>query len=61
MLLFEEVMRKTLIEGCTGMMWQVLEWNEPALKFYRRYEAKLDTEWINCSLEGPDIVSLLTK
>ncbi len=60
-LLFDEVMRKTLMEGCTGMMWQVLDWNEPALKFYRRYDAKVDTKWINCSLEAPHIESLLTK
>ena len=34
----------------SGMMWQVLEWNEPAINFYKKYEANLDGEWINCSL-----------
>src|SRR5687767_2731715 len=28
-LLFEKTMQKALDENCTGMMWQVLEWNEP--------------------------------
>jgi hypothetical protein len=27
-----------------------LEWNEPAISFYKRYGASLDPEWINCSL-----------
>jgi len=36
----------------TGIMWQVLGWNEPAINFYRKYEGiKFDPEWINCSLE----------
>jgi GNAT superfamily N-acetyltransferase len=34
-----------------GIVWQVLDWNEPALNFYRKYNAKLDGEWINASLE----------
>ena len=36
----------------SGMMWQVLDWNEPAINFYKKYEAvKFDREWINCSIE----------
>lgn len=30
--------------------WQVLEWNEPAIAFYQKNKARLDPEWINCSL-----------
>ncbi len=37
--------------NCTGMMWQVLDWNEPAIKFYQSYGARLDGEWINCHLD----------
>lgn len=45
----------TLIEECkqkqfSGMMWQVLEWNEPAINFYKKYQANFDGEWINCSV-----------
>jgi len=36
--------------NCTGVMWQVLDWNEPAIKFYEKYGASLDGEWINCHL-----------
>lgn len=44
-----------LIDECkekkfSGMMWQVLEWNEPAINFYKKYNANFDGEWINCSI-----------
>lgn len=35
----------------TGMMWQVLDWNESAINFYKRYQAKFDGEWLNASIE----------
>jgi ribosomal protein S18 acetylase RimI-like enzyme len=34
----------------SGMMWQVLEWNEPAINFYKKYKANFDAEWVNCSI-----------
>lgn len=48
-LLFEATIEKAKQEQCTGMMWQVLDWNEPAINFYKKYNAHLDGEWINCS------------
>jgi hypothetical protein len=33
------------------MLWQVLDWNEPAINFYKKYNAKFDPEWVNVSLE----------
>ena len=38
-------------KGFSGMVWQVLDWNEPAIEFYKKLGAKLDDEWINCSLD----------
>ena len=58
-LLFDRTMQHALDEKCTGMMWQVLDWNEPAINFYKKYGAKLDGEWINCSLEASQIKELL--
>lgn len=60
-LLFDRTMQHALDEGCTGMMWQVLEWNEPAINFYKKYAAKLDDEWTNCSLERAQLVKLVAK
>lgn len=58
--LFDRTMQHALDEKCTGMMWQVLDWNEPAINFYKKYyHARLDGEWINCSLERNEIEKLL--
>lgn len=35
----------------SGIVWQVLEWNEPAINFYRKYNSAFDEEWVNCSIE----------
>jgi len=35
----------------SGMMWQVLDWNEPAIGFYRKYGVQFDPAWVNVSLE----------
>jgi len=45
--LFEAVVEIAKQRGVKRMDWQVLEWNEPALSFYRKHNAVLDSEWIN--------------
>ncbi len=55
----QSAMQHTLDENCSGMVWQVLDWNEPAINFYKKYGAKLDGEWINTSLERDQIEKLL--
>jgi len=35
--------------------WQVLEWNEPAFNFYRKFGAQFDPEWVNGVLEVQEI------
>jgi GNAT superfamily N-acetyltransferase len=37
-------------KGFKGMSWQVLDWNEPAINFYKKYNANFDPEWVNCSI-----------
>ena len=49
-LLFEEVMSVAKEKGVHRMEWQVLDWNEPAIKFYEKYNAVLDGEWLNGKL-----------
>jgi GNAT superfamily N-acetyltransferase len=60
-LLFERTMQFALDQNCTGMMWQVLDWNEPAIEFYKKYSARLDGEWLNCHLEANQIKVFLGK
>ena len=56
-LLFERTMKFALEQGCSGMMWQVLNWNKAAIDFYRKYNAKMDDEWLNGHLEEQQIRS----
>lgn len=49
-LLFDEVIGFTKSIGAKQMHWQVLDWNKPAIDFYKKYNAELDSEWINCKL-----------
>ena len=58
-LLFDRTMLKCIEAGCTGMMWQVLDWNTPAINFYQKYGAELDSGWINCNLQSDDIKKIL--
>lgn len=45
--LFEKVMELAKEWGVKRMDWQVLDWNEPAIEFYRKHGAILDPEWVN--------------
>jgi ribosomal protein S18 acetylase RimI-like enzyme len=38
-------------KGFKRIVWQVLEWNEPAINFYKKYNAKFDPEWVNVILD----------
>ena len=50
-LLMDRLIEEAKEKKFSGMMWQVLDWNEPAINFYKKYNAKLDPEWTNCSLD----------
>lgn len=50
-LLFDELVKEAKAKKLNGIVWQVLEWNEPAIKFYKRLQASFDAEWVNCSIE----------
>jgi GNAT superfamily N-acetyltransferase len=49
-LLFDALIAEAKDKGLNGIVWQVLEWNEPAIKFYKKYNAAFDPEWVNCSI-----------
>ena len=44
--------------GCGRMEWSVLDWNAPAIRFYRRIGARLDKEWIITRLKGAPLTQL---
>ena len=49
-LLFDQLIVEAKEKGFDRMIWQVLEWNEPAINFYKKYNASFDGEWLNGSL-----------
>ena len=54
-LLMDRLIEEAKEKKFSGMMWQVLEWNEPAINFYKKYySANFDPEWINCSINLVD-------
>ena len=48
--LFDRIIVEAKDLRFSGMVWQVLDWNEPALNFYKKYEAGLEAGWLNASL-----------
>ncbi len=48
---FELVLKKAKQDNCQRISWQVLDWNEPAINFYKKLGATLDPEWINGFIE----------
>jgi GNAT superfamily N-acetyltransferase len=49
-LLFERVLEEAKEKKFSGMVWQVLDWNEPAINFYKKYNAAIDDGWMNCAI-----------
>ncbi|MEH3114260.1 GNAT family N-acetyltransferase [Pedobacter terrae] len=54
-ILFEKVIEEAKTGNYSGMVWQVLDWNEPAINFYHKYKAQLESGWINASLSTEQI------
>ena len=49
-LLFDQLIIEAKEKNLHGISWQVLEWNDPAINFYKKYNASFDGEWVNCSI-----------
>ncbi len=49
-LLFDEFIKQSKKENCTMAKWQVLDWNEPAIKFYNKNLATIEKDWWNCKI-----------
>jgi GNAT superfamily N-acetyltransferase len=60
-LLFHEVVKVALHEKCRRMDWQVLNWNDPAINFYKKYNALLDDEWLDGRLFENDIKRIVEE
>ena len=50
-LLFDKLLEEAQAKQYSGIAWQVLDWNEPAINFYRKYEdVSIDKGWLNCMI-----------
>jgi GNAT superfamily N-acetyltransferase len=56
-LLFNQLITEARDLGYSGMVWQVLDWNEPALNFYKKYEANIEPGWLNASLSREQLLN----
>jgi GNAT superfamily N-acetyltransferase len=54
-LLFDQLIIEAKEKGYNGMVWQVLDWNEPALNFYKKYQAYVETGWLNAALSKEQV------
>lgn len=54
-LLFKETIKICKELKCNGMCWQVLDWNKPAINFYKKYNAKISSAWLNGKLSKKQI------
>ena len=53
-LLFDRLLEEVKEKNFQGMVWQVLDWNQPAINFYKKYNAAFDAGWVNCAVNNPD-------
>ena len=49
-LLFDRLIVEAREKKFKRIIWQVLEWNEPAINFYKKYKAGFDNGWVNCEI-----------
>ena len=42
-----------------GMCWQVLDWNKPAIEFYKKYNAEISGDWLNGKLTKSQINNMI--
>ena len=50
-LLIDRLIEEAKEKGFKRIVWQVLDWNQPAIDFYKTFGVKFDDEWVNVTLE----------
>ena len=56
-LLFDAVVAEARATGAVRLKWQVLNWNEPAITFYKKLGANIEDEWFNGNLDEAQLGS----
>ena len=47
--------------GCARLDWQVLDWNEPSIKFYEAIGSGIRRDWIPCRLDGDELAAIAAR
>ena len=56
--LFKRVAEIAVSRNCGRFEWNVLDWNEPAIKFYESLGAEPLSEWVGYRMTGPALATL---
>lgn len=59
--LFETTIKTCKELKLNGMCWQVLDWNTPAINFYKKYDAEISSAWLNGNFTKHQIDMLCSK
>ena len=59
--LFEKTIKVCQKLKLNGMIWQVLDWNTPAIDFYKKYNANINSAWLNGKLTKKQIDEICSK
>ena len=51
--LFEQCIAYAKSQNYSRMVWQVLDWNQPAIEFYQKYQTSFEGEWLNAHINFP--------
>ena len=54
-LIFDTLIEEAVSKGYNGMTWQVLDWNEPAINFYKKYNAHIESGWLNAAMSKEQV------
>jgi GNAT superfamily N-acetyltransferase len=57
-LLLQQVAAFAVERGCERLQWEVLDWNTPAIDFYKAMDAEFLDEWRNVRLSGHALLKL---
>lgn len=60
-LLFNQSLTYAKEQGYHRLKWQVLDWNTPAIEFYKKYTCTIENEWLNCKLTKEGIAEAVAR
>ena len=59
--LFKKTVEISKEEKCNGMFWQVLDWNKPAINFYKKHNSEINSAWLNGKLSKKQIETICSR